>query len=964
MSQEFQHFQQSKADPNKDTLGRWSLRGIPNAEFYRKLHSYLKKWELTCSATKASIGRFYISIDKQLQERGSTPNNTYLFIEKVVCSKKSDTALMPYAITTQLKAVQQVHEDEATYQEYCYDLELENTKTELLNVQENFKKLTHEKNILLRERDNANQKLHHLNEINKSTISDMLRREEILIAKNSELLQENMSLKSKLFLTAGTSTSNNQLQLIKHDDIICTKIENAYSQHVRELYYKLLADQIPPAKVESTIKSVLNCFFPTLNTSNLKLPREKCAGYMRREEMHTICMAHKAYSISESDSLNLNSDGTTKFQKKIAAVSFNGMVLCLNEVPDGSADSMVEMVEAELEKLRKIACALKLSNPNKINWTLFNSLTSDSASAQKRFNRLVEERCKRDEKCLGSATSEAIELVENLCAMLLGSNLRKAFLEGSKDHDTLPLQSHREHDQTDTFIHEFCKLFGKHGTPEYVCGSLTFPDFLTIKSKDQTTNYYQLCSNVVLDRQVGSRYFVSASNACKIFFLANAATEFLEYTGKDKGNNLEQTVYSKLRSAPDLSRLKADALMFYFVYADIVMLAKSNKLNKSAFDMKQHYLELQQFLQGIEKDPKVVLHKTHKVFPSEEQLYGPDENLNHRIRSRNMPIYAQLFESDEWNESLVCPLIRAGARKMEDKLNDYAKAHLPGGKYWNPDPIVTTTLKSLKPNNDVCESILGLNDYLTTAIPNMHQMTRSNLTEVKKNKTIKWYQELSPCSKQTITHFAIKNKQTVVKQYCLEERRRSEQRQRAMEQSYQRRKAMREKAAKEKEFLSHQHLIKTTSELKESLKEIDVHTNTTASKRIKEKYALLRTQINIRKKVLKQNIKIPFSHHGKKKPLADIIQSLTDFIKEHPELPEDDCSVKQQIEISDPFSLIGKNILHKFKLDSGEDQWFRGMVLSYDSNTRTHELVYEGETEHCHFNLCRDISDGDLKTID
>ena len=127
-----------------------------------------------------------------------------------------------------------------------------------------------------------------------------------------------------------------------------------------------------------------------------------------------------------------------------------------------------------------------------------------------------------------------------------------------------------------------------------------------------------------------------------------------------------------------------------------------------------------------------------------------------------------------------------------------------------------------------------------------------------------------------------------------------------MEQSYQRRTAMREKAAKEKEFLSHQHLIKTTSELKESLKEIDVHTNTTASKRIKEKYALLRTQINIRKKVLKQNIKIPFSHHGKKKPLADIIQSLTDFVKEHPQLPEDNCSVKQQIEISDPFSLIGK----------------------------------------------------------
>ena len=246
--------------------------------------------------------------------------------------------------------------------------------------------------------------------------------------------------------------------------------------------------------------------------------------------MNTICMAQKAYSISESKSLHLNSDGTTKFQKKIGAVSVNGMVLCLNEVPDGSADSMVELVETELEKLCNIAYDLKLKSPEKINWTLLNSMTSDSASTQKRFNRLVEECRKKDEINLGIATSEAAELVENLCAMHLGSNLRKAFLEGAKDHITLELHGHKEYDPTNTLIHEFYKLFGRYGTPEYGCGGLAFPDFLAIKSEEQTKNYYQLCSNVVLDRQVGSRYFVSASNACKIFFLTKAALEFLEYT--------------------------------------------------------------------------------------------------------------------------------------------------------------------------------------------------------------------------------------------------------------------------------------------------------------------------------------------------------------------------------------------------------------------------------------------------
>ena len=88
--------------------------------------------------------------------------------------------------------------------------------------------------------------------------------------------------------------------MIAFDNVIHTKTGIVYNQAIWELYYKLLADQILPAKVESTIISVLNFFFPTLNTNDLKLPREKCAGYMRREEMYTICMPQKTYSISDT----------------------------------------------------------------------------------------------------------------------------------------------------------------------------------------------------------------------------------------------------------------------------------------------------------------------------------------------------------------------------------------------------------------------------------------------------------------------------------------------------------------------------------------------------------------------------------------------------------------------------------------------------------------------------------------
>ena len=96
----------------------------------------MKKWEQTRTANKASLGRFYISIDKQLQERGSTPNNTYLFIEKV---EKSDTVLMPYASPAHIYT--DYEQQDINEQDFDPSLEIENIKEELICAQECLKKL-------------------------------------------------------------------------------------------------------------------------------------------------------------------------------------------------------------------------------------------------------------------------------------------------------------------------------------------------------------------------------------------------------------------------------------------------------------------------------------------------------------------------------------------------------------------------------------------------------------------------------------------------------------------------------------------------------------------------------------------------------------------------------------------------------------------------------------------------------
>ena len=130
---------------------QWSVRGVPNVEFYRKLHSFLRRWDTTRSATKTSIGKFYLTIDKQLQERGSTPYNTYRFIERLASSDVPDACLMSYGSDKNLHAEMrgrfQVLDDKIKEQQAEINklrTEFERTKGDLLLTKGNLQELASE----------------------------------------------------------------------------------------------------------------------------------------------------------------------------------------------------------------------------------------------------------------------------------------------------------------------------------------------------------------------------------------------------------------------------------------------------------------------------------------------------------------------------------------------------------------------------------------------------------------------------------------------------------------------------------------------------------------------------------------------------------------------------------------------------------------------------------------------------
>ena len=152
------------------------------------------------------------------------------------------------------------------------------------------------------------------------------------------------------------------------------------------------------SKISAIIKTIVSSFNPSIDVDQLKLPGKSCVGYMRKNELKTISDAHKATILcqhaADKKLFKLNTDGTTKARKKLGAVAVNDLVVSVNELYDGTA---VADISRELEKLRKIAHSVNIPNTDSINWTLFVSSTSDSASTQ---NKLIDEHREADESDL------------------------------------------------------------------------------------------------------------------------------------------------------------------------------------------------------------------------------------------------------------------------------------------------------------------------------------------------------------------------------------------------------------------------------------------------------------------------------------------------------------------------------------------------------------------------------------
>ena len=86
---------------------------------------------------------------------------------------------------------------------------------------------------------------------------------------------------------------NEELSNIRNEEVVIrTQEGRSYTNEIRALYYRLLAENIPSVKLEKLIKIVLNTFVPTIDTKQLSLPKSSLAATLRSDEMPTISAGH------------------------------------------------------------------------------------------------------------------------------------------------------------------------------------------------------------------------------------------------------------------------------------------------------------------------------------------------------------------------------------------------------------------------------------------------------------------------------------------------------------------------------------------------------------------------------------------------------------------------------------------------------------------------------------------------
>ena len=235
----------------------------PNIDFYQALHPYLKKWHITCKASKTTIGKLYLAIDKFLAKKTDRPDNAYRFVDNLTKANYPSSKPVDYGCKVDIRK----QFDECQKQLEDMKNEVSELKGKLEASHHGIKcahdalcAATREKILLQSKNVIAEKKVIKFKEDNHMLQKDC-----------EKLIEENLDLSSTILDVCDElsehyddrENSFDNCQMISNDRAfmaehnhssdasnftIETKHGRRYSPSIRKLYYSLLADGVPASR--------------------------------------------------------------------------------------------------------------------------------------------------------------------------------------------------------------------------------------------------------------------------------------------------------------------------------------------------------------------------------------------------------------------------------------------------------------------------------------------------------------------------------------------------------------------------------------------------------------------------------------------------------------------------------------------------------------------------------------------
>ena len=177
--------------------------------FYRDLHHYLRQWPPAHSATKTTVGRFYLLVDVNFESgrMSKRPDNIYTFVQKVADSHRlsSEPICMDNTVE-QLKSVvcgyqeqpkimsHKVSEQQEALEEMKKQLEFASTK--FASSRYALSDVSNQLQKTLKQRDTAHKQVCKMHNKLEAAYLDTVYYEDEMQAKNDQLTDHIICLKS------------------------------------------------------------------------------------------------------------------------------------------------------------------------------------------------------------------------------------------------------------------------------------------------------------------------------------------------------------------------------------------------------------------------------------------------------------------------------------------------------------------------------------------------------------------------------------------------------------------------------------------------------------------------------------------------------------------------------------------------------------------------------------------------